>query len=204
MQLILKYFPELSQKQITQFFELQDLYLYWNSKVNVVSRKDIAHLYLNHVLHSLSIAKIIHFKKGTKVLDVGTGGGFPGIPLAILYPDVDFFLLDSIGKKVRVVNDISSSIGLVNVCSINDRVENITETFDFVISRAVTNMTQFRRWVFGKFTNRNINDLENGILYLKGGDLSEELKGIKHVQYRISDFFEETFFQTKKVIYVKG
>ena len=151
MQIIHKYFPELSKKQIKQFFELQDLYLYWNSRVNVVSRKDIDHLYINHVLHSLAIAKVIQFSRKTKILDVGTGGGFPGIPLAILYPNVDFFLVDSIRKKVRVVNEISSSIGLKNVCSINDRVENIHDSFDFVVSRAVTNMAQFRTWVAGKF-----------------------------------------------------
>jgi 16S rRNA (guanine527-N7)-methyltransferase len=202
MQIIHKYFPELSQRQIKQFLELYDLYLYWNARINVISRKDISHLYINHVLHSLSIARVIDFKKGTKILDVGTGGGFPGIPLAIFFPNVDFVLLDSIAKKVKVVNEISSSIGLANVSTINDRVENINGSFDFVVSRAVTNMTQFRNWVSGKFNKQNKNTIENGIFYLKGGDLLDELQAIKHVQYSISDFFEESFFHTKKVIYI--
>ncbi len=204
MQIIHKYFPELSQRQIKQFLELQELYLYWNARVNVISRKDISHLYINHVLHSLSIAKVINFQKGTKILDIGTGGGFPGIPLAILFPDVDFVLVDSIRKKVNVVDEISFSIGLENICTMNERAENINLSFDFVVSRAVTNMTQFRKWVVGKFNKQNKNMLENGILYLKGGDLSDELQGITHFQYRISDFFEESFFYTKKVVYIRG
>ena len=202
MQIIHKYFPDLSQKQIKQFSELQELYEYWNTQINVISRKDISDLYINHILHSLAIAKIVQFEKGTKILDIGTGGGFPGIPLAILFPDIDFLLVDSIGKKIKIVNEVSTSIGLTNICTIQERAENINETFDFVVSRAVTNMTDFKKWVKGKFNNRHNNTLKNGILYLKGGDLSEELKGISHTQYEITDFFEEDFFETKKIIYI--
>ena len=151
MQIIPKYFPELSEKQIKQFSELQELYEYWNAQINVISRKNISELYTNHVLHSLAIAKVIQFKTGTKVLDIGTGGGFPGIPLAILFPKTEFLLVDSIGKKIKVVNEVSASIGLTNVRTINERAENINETFDFIVSRAVTNMTDFKKWVKGKF-----------------------------------------------------
>ena len=159
-------------------------------------------LYINHILHSLAIAKDIQFEKGTKILDISTGGGFPGIPLAILFPEVDFLLVDSIGKKIKVVNEIISAIGLTNVRSAKERAENIKETFDFVVSRAVTNMTDFKKLVKGRFNHKQINTLSNGILYLKGGDLSEELKGIAHINHEIADLFEEEFFETKKVIYV--
>ena len=202
MQIILKYFPDLTEKQIEQFTDLQQLYQHWNAQINVISRKNMDSLYTNHILHSLAIAKVIQFEKGTKILDIGTGGGFPGIPLAILFPEVDFLLVDSIGKKIKVVNEVSKAIGLINVIALHERAENIKDTFDFVVSRAVTNMTDFKKWVKGKFNNTHNNTLNNGILYLKGGDLSEELRGISHSKYEIADFFEEEFFETKKVIYI--
>ena len=202
MQILHKYFSNLSGKQIKQFSELQELYEYWNSQINVISRKDISELYINHVLHSLAIAKVIQFKKGSKILDLGTGGGFPGIPLAILFSDVNFLLVDSIGKKIKVVNEVSASIGLTNIRTTHKRAENINETFDFVVSRAVTNMSNFKKWVKGRFNKTHHNTLKNGVLYLKGGDLSEELKGISHTQYDIADFFKEDFFKTKKVVYI--
>ena len=202
MQLIYKYFSELTTLQQKQFAQLQALYLHWNTQINVISRKNTDTLYINHILHSLAIAKVIQFEKGTSVLDIGTGGGFPGIPLAILFPATDFLLVDSIGKKIKVVNEVSTSLGLTNVRTMNERAENINETFDFIVSRAVTNMTDFKKWVKGKFNKKNNNNLDNGILYLKGGDLSKELRGIPHQQYEIADFFEEDFFTTKKVIYI--
>ncbi len=202
MQIIHKYFPDLTEKQIRRFSDLQNLYEHWNAQINVISRKDMDALYINHVLHSLAIAKVIQFEKGTSVLDIGTGGGFPGIPLAILFPETDFLLVDSIGKKIKVVNEVSSALGLTNVRAINERAENINETFDFIVSRAVANMTDFKKWVKGKFNKKHNNSLNNGILYLKGGDLSEELRSIPHQQYEIADFFEEDFFETKKVIYI--
>ncbi|HIK63058.1 MAG TPA: 16S rRNA (guanine(527)-N(7))-methyltransferase RsmG [Flavobacteriales bacterium] len=202
MQIIHKYFPDLTEKQIRRFSDLQNLYKHWNAQINVISRKDMDALYINHVLHSLAIAKVIQFEKGTSVLDIGTGGGFPGIPLAILFPETDFLLVDSIGKKIKVVNEVSSALGLTNVRAINERAENINEIFDFIVSRAVANMTDFKKWVKGKFNKKHNNSLNNGILYLKGGDLSEELRSIPHQQYEIADFFEEDFFETKKVIYI--
>jgi len=202
MQIIHKYFPDLTEKQIEQLADLQHLYEHWNAQINVISRKNMDTIYTNHILHSLAIAKVIQFEKGTKILDIGTGGGFPGIPLAILFPEVDFLLVDSIGKKIKVVNEVSSAIGLTNVRTLHERAENIKETFDFVVSRAVTNMTDFKKWVKGKFNNTHNNALNNGILYLKGGDLSEELRGVSHVKYEIADLFEEEFFETKKVIYI--
>ena len=202
MQIIHKYFPDLTEKQIEQFTDLQQLYQHWNAQINVISRKNMDTLYTNHILHSLAIAKVIQFEKGTKILDIGTGGGFPGIPLAILFPEVDFLLVDSIGKKIKVVNEVSNAIGLTNVIALHERAENIKDTFDFVVSRAVTNMTDFKKWVKGKFNNTHNNTLNNGILYLKGGDLSEELRGISHYKYEITDLFEEEFFETKKVIYI--
>ena len=202
MKIIHKYFPDLTEKQIQQFSDLQNLYEHWNAQINVISRKDMDALYINHVLHSLAIAKVIQFEKGTSVLDIGTGGGFPGIPLAILFPETDFLLVDSIGKKIKVVNEVSTALDLTNVRTINERAENINETFDFIVSRAVTNMTGFKKWVKGKFNKKHNNSLDNGILYLKGGDLSEELKGIPHQQYEIAGYFEEDFFETKKVIYI--
>ena len=202
MQIIHKYFPDLTEKQTQQFTDLQELYEHWNAQINVISRKNMDTLYINHILHSLAIAKVIQFKKGTTVLDIGTGGGFPGIPLAILFPEVEFLLVDSIGKKIKVVNEVSAAIGLTNVRTLHERAENINETFDFVVSRAVTNMTDFKKWVKGKFNKKHNNSLKNGILYLKGGDLSEELGGISHAKHEIADSFEEEFFETKKVIYI--
>lgn len=203
MQLIHKYFPNLSNKQVKQFSELEKLYEYWNAHINVISRKDISNLYLNHVLHSLAIAKVINFKKGTKVLDIGTGGGFPGIPLAILFPQTNFLLIDSIGKKIKVVNEIRTAIGVKNVRTLHERAEKINETFDFIVSRAVTNMSNFMNWAENKFNTTHRNSLDNGILYLKGGDLSEELKHIPHIKYKITDFLEEKAFKNKKIIYIK-
>ena len=202
MQIIHKYFPDLTEKQIQQFSDLQNLYEHWNAQINVISRKNIDELYTNHILHSLAIAKVIQFKKGTSILDVGTGGGFPGIPLAILFSEANFLLVDSIGKKIKVVNKVRAALDLTNVRTINERAENINETFDFIVSRAVTNMTDFKKWVKGKFNKKHNNSLDNGMFYLKGGDLSEELKGISHQQYNISDYFEEDFFETKKVVYI--
>ena len=203
MKLLLKYFPKLSDVQQQQFGQLYDLYCEWNSKINVVSRKDIDELYLRHVLHSLGIAKVVDFNDGTKVLDVGTGGGFPGIPLAILYPKCSFYLVDSINKKITVVKAISEAIGLQNVKATHSRVEAIDDTFDFVISRAVTSMPTFVKWVKSKINKKSNNNLKNGILYLKGGDLTEELKSFKTTTiFNLSDFFDEDFFETKKVVYL--
>ncbi|MCA0132412.1 16S rRNA (guanine(527)-N(7))-methyltransferase RsmG [Winogradskyella alexanderae] len=203
MELILKYFPQLTEEQIKQFEALEGLYRDWNSKINVISRKDIDELYLKHVLHSLGIAKVIQFKDGTSILDVGTGGGFPGVPLAILYPNCSFHLVDSINKKLKVINAISATIGLKNVKTTHSRVEAIDEKFDFIVSRAVTAMPEFNKWVRGKIAKKQRNTLKNGILYLKGGDLSKELKDFKAVKaYLLSDYFEESFFETKKVIYL--
>ena len=203
MQEITKQFPKLTENQIHQFEKLQDLYQDWNSKINVISRKDIDELYTRHVLHSLGIAKVITFKPNTKILDVGTGGGFPGIPLAILFPEVDFYLIDIIGKKIKVVNEVATALGLKNVKAEQMRAENVKQDFDFIVSRAVTNMPDFVSWVSGKIKKTNSNDLSNGILYLKGGDLTDELKNFpKATQYNLSDFFKEDFFETKKVVHL--
>jgi 16S rRNA (guanine527-N7)-methyltransferase len=203
--LILNYFPDLSQEQQQQFGELKALYAYWNERINVISRKDMDNFYEHHVLHSLAIAKVLAFKDGADVLDVGTGGGFPGIPLAILFPETKFHLVDSIGKKISVVNEVAQSLGLKNVTAQHERAEKINHQYDFIVSRAVTAMPEFLRWVRGKLKKENIHELPNGILYLKGGDLSEELKGIKHhiKIYNLSDYFQEEFFETKKVVYVR-
>lgn len=203
MELIFKYFPDLTEKKIKQFSQLQDLYAEWNAQINVISRKDIDNLYIKHVLHSLSIAKVIDFVEGSKILDVGTGGGFPGIPLAILFPKVNFLLVDSIGKKIKVVNGVKDSLGLTNLQAEHKRVEQVVDQFDFVVSRAVTKMKVFEQWVVKRISAKQKNNLFNGILYLKGGDLTEELRGIKNVElYNISNFFEEDFFETKKVVHV--
>lgn len=203
MELILKYFPNLTEKQIEQFSKLGELYRDWNSKINVISRKDIDELYLRHVLHSLAIAKVIEFKDGSNILDVGTGGGFPGVPLAILFPECQFHLVDSIGKKLKVINDVAEVLGLDNIKTTHSRVEVINETFDFIMSRAVTTMPVFVEWVKRKVKKKQLHAIKNGILYLKGGDLSEELKTFpKATIYNLSDYFVEDFFETKKVVHL--
>lgn len=207
MELLHKYFQELSEKQLKQFNQLHELYLDWNSKVNVISRKDIDSLYLKHVLHSLAIAKFINFTKGTKVLDIGTGGGFPGIPLAIYFPDTDFHLVDSIGKKIKVVQAVSSEIGLSNVTACHERAEKIKDQYDFVLSRAVTNLSDFKHFLKNKFKKEHRHlPIKNGVIYLKGGDLSDEILQSKlNVElHPISNFFEEDFFDTKYVMYWEG
>tara|TARA_B110000459_G_scaffold169090_1_gene188491 strand:- start:2034 stop:2663 length:630 start_codon:yes stop_codon:yes gene_type:complete len=203
MDLLLKYFPNLTQLQISQFSQLQELYKDWNLKINVVSRKDIDELYLRHVLHSLGIAKVVQFKPKTKVLDVGTGGGFPGIPLAILFPETQFHLVDSIGKKIKVVNDVSEGLGLQNIKTTQGRVEEIKGTYDFIVSRAVAQMETFVFWTKGKINKKQQHPIKNGILYLKGGDLSDELKKYTSATiYNLPDYFAEDFFETKKVVHL--
>jgi 16S rRNA (guanine527-N7)-methyltransferase len=204
MQIIEKYFTELTENQHRQFMMLEKLYRDWNAKINVISRKDLDNLYERHVLHSLAIAKIISFKKNTTILDAGTGGGFPGIPLAIMFPEAEFLLVDSIAKKIKVVNEISAVLGLNNVEALQARVEKINRSFDFVVSRAVARLPEFMNWCKGKIRRSGFNNLPNGIVYLKGGDLSEELAPIKkHTRvYQLSDYFEEVFFETKKVVHV--
>jgi 16S rRNA (guanine527-N7)-methyltransferase len=203
MELILKYFPNLTEDQITKFKKLESLYQDWNLKINVVSRKDIDELYLRHVLHSLGIAKVMPFNENAKILDVGTGGGFPGIPLAILYPEASFHLVDSIAKKLKVVDEVVEGLGLTNVKTTNSRVEDIKGTYDFIVSRAVAAMPTFVHWTKGKIAKTQNHPLKNGILYLKGGDLSEELKDYKTVTiYNLSDYFTEDFFETKKVVHL--
>lgn len=203
MELILKYFPELSDVQKEQFSKLQDLYQDWNLKINVVSRKDIDELYLRHVLHSLGIAKVMEFNAGSNVMDVGTGGGFPGIPLAILFPESNFHLVDSIGKKIKVVNEVVQGLGLENVRTTHGRVEEVKEEYDFIVSRAVAQMETFVRWTKNKIAKKATHPLKNGILYLKGGDLSEELKNFpKATIYDLPSFFDEDFFETKKVVHL--
>ncbi len=203
MNLILKYFPHLSEDQIDKFKKLESLYQDWNLKINVVSRKDIDELYLRHVLHSLGIAKVVQFKNGSKLLDVGTGGGFPGIPLAILFPECSFHLVDSIAKKLKVVDEVVEGLGLTNVKTTHSRVEDIKGTYDFIISRAVAAMPTFVHWVKGKIAKQQNHDLKNGILYLKGGDLSEELQDYRTAMiYNLPDFYTEDFFETKKVVHL--
>ena len=203
MHLLLKYFPELSDVQLHQFRALQGLYEDWNSKINVISRKDIESLYLRHVLHSLSIAKLIQFKEGSKILDIGTGGGFPGIPLAILFPDVEFHLVDSINKKLNVVNGVAGSLGLVNIKTTHSRAESIQGNYDFIVSRAVTTMPDFVSWVKNRVAKKSLHNLRNGILYLTGGDLTEELKLYKKATlYDLNTYFEEDFFETKKIVHL--
>ena len=206
MDIILKYFPNLTNDQIEKFKSLEGFYKEWNEKINVISRKDIDFLYERHILHSLGIAKVIQFAPGTKILDVGCGGGFPGIPLAILFPEVDFFMVDSIGKKITVVNEVAAGAGIKNIRSAHNRAESIKEEFDFVVSRAVTRLSEFTPWVKKKFLKTDKNSLSNGILYLKGGDLTEELAPYKNhpllMEYELKHYFEEEFFETKKVVYL--
>ncbi len=204
MELILKYFPDLTDLQKEQFAKLGALYNEWNEKINVISRKDMEHFYERHVLHSLGLAKTIQFAPGTKILDVGTGGGFPGIPLAIMFPETNFFLVDSIGKKIKVVQEVAAALGLKNVRAAHCRAEEVKEKFDFVVSRAVTRLINFYPWVHNKFAKKSINSLDNGILYLKGIELAEEFDEL-HKPYQLfalTEYFEEEFFDTKGVIHI--
>ena len=202
--LIEKYFPSLTIEQKIKFDKLYTVYDKWNNQINVISRKDMDHFYERHVLHSLSIAKIIDFKPDTTLIDIGTGGGFPGIPLAILFPQCTFTLVDSIGKKIKVVKEVCKELGINNVIALHSRAEQINEQYDFIISRAVASMPLFLTWVKNKLKNEHKNEIENGILYLKGGDLKEEMKTVKkHVRYyKITDLFDESFFETKKIVYL--
>lgn len=203
MELIEQYFPDITDAQRLQFQLLETLYQNWNLKINVVSRKDIDELYLRHVLHSLAIAKIIHFKPSTKIIDVGTGGGFPGIPLAIMFPETQFHLVDSIAKKLKVVNEVVEGLGLTNVKTTHGRVEEVKGTYDFIVSRAVAAMPTFVHWTKDKIAKKQNHDLKNGILYLKGGDLGEELQDFpKATIYNLSDFYKEDFFETKKLVHL--
>lgn len=204
MDLILKYFPGLTEEQKRQFAALYDLYLDWNSKINVISRKDIENLYEHHVLHSLGIAKVINFKPGTSIMDLGTGGGFPGIPLAILFPEVKIHMVDSIGKKVRVATEIANSIGLTNVTFRHARAEEEKQLFDFVVSRAVMPLTDLLKIIRKNISPKQQNSLPNGLICLKGGELEHEAMPVKHktTMWDLKDFFEEAFFETKKVVYV--
>ena len=205
MEIIKRYFPKLTDEQYEKFAQLEELYLHWNSQINVISRKDMENFHVHHLLHSLSIGKVINFKDGTTILDVGTGGGFPGIPLAILFPNCHFHLVDSVGKKIKVVKEIASAIQLNNVIATHDRVENIKNKYDFVVSRAVTKMPLFLSWVRKRIKKEQKNGLPNGVLYLKGGDLTEEMKPIQNYYdfYQLSDYFSESFFDTKKIVYVQ-
>lgn len=202
--IIEKYFPELTPVQKEQIDQLMPLYKDWNSKINVISRKDIEGLYERHVLHSLAIAKFIRFNPGTEVVDVGTGGGFPGIPLAILFPEASFTLVDSIGKKIKVVDEVSGALGLKNVSSTNERIEKLNNSWDFIVSRAVSDLPTFYTWVKNKIRRKNYNKINNGIIYLKGGDVKEELKTIKMKKKVIplSSWYTEEFFETKKLVYL--
>lgn len=202
--IVLNYFPNLTEQQKQQFLQLQILYEYWNSQINVISRKDIELLYERHVVHSLGIAKVISFRPETTIMDIGCGGGFPGIPLAILFPEVNFYLVDSIGKKIKVVTEIATALELKNVKAEHKRAEEVTEKFEFIVSRAVTEFSTFYRWVQNKISKKQFNNLPNGVLYLKGGDLEEELKDFKKrvVLYNLNDYFKEEFFDTKKVVYL--
>jgi 16S rRNA (guanine527-N7)-methyltransferase len=203
MKTITKYFNDLTEEKLHQFEQLEDLYREWNAQINVISRKDIDELYVRHVLHSLAIAKVQAFKPKSHILDVGTGGGFPGIPLAILCPETNFYLVDSIGKKIKVVKEVANALGLKNVHAEHGRAEKVKGEFDFIVSRAVTNMDDFVKWVRKKVTKKQRHELRNGILYLKGGDLADELTNFpKATLYDIHDFFTEDFFKTKKVVHI--
>jgi len=202
--LVQSHFPNLTAKQESQFAQLKDLYEYWNERVNVISRQDIKKIYLHHVLHSLAIAKLITFKPGTSVLDIGTGGGFPGIPLAILFPEVRFYLVDSIGKKIAVVNEVVKAIGLTNVSTEKARAEELNMKVDFVVSRAVAPVKDIVHWSSKLIKKGGTNDLQNGWILLKGGDLTEEIEqsGKTADVFEVSDWFKDEFFETKKVVYI--
>ncbi len=204
VEIIQEYFPDLSEKQKEQFAKLAELYADWNSKINVISRKDMDQFYIHHVLHSLGVSKVMPFEPGTKVLDIGTGGGFPGSPLAILFPETHFHLVDSIGKKITVVKDVVKQLKLTNVEAQQARAEELVRKYDFVVSRAVTRMINFYPWVKNKIRKEDINEYPNGILYLKGGDVDEEMEelGKSYVVYHLEDYFKEDFFETKKVVYM--
>jgi len=203
METLLKYFPDLTENQLQQFSQLGDLYKEWNSQINVISRKDIDELYTRHVLHSLAIAKVQLFKPKASILDIGTGGGFPGIPLAILFPGTNFYLVDSIGKKIKVVQEVATALGLKNVKAEHIRAEKVKGEFDFIVSRAVTKMDDFVKWTKGKIAKKQMHTLKNGILYLKGGDLTEELLNFpKATLFNITDYFDNDFFETKKVVHI--
>ena len=205
MKIILDKFPDLSEKQISQFSKLKDLYTYWNDKINVISRKDIENIYLRHILHSLAIAKFINFKNGTTVLDLGTGGGFPGIPLSIIFPNTNFILSDSIKKKIMVVNEVVKQLGLENVKSEWSRAENLNHKYDFLVTRAVAKMPKIIEWSKGNFNPISINDISNGIIALKGGDVTEELLGIEQKKIvDIKNFFDNHYFTDKKIVYVSS
>lgn len=204
MQIIQKYFPALTSQQIDYFTRIEPLYSEWNAQINVISRKDFSEFYERHVLHSLAIAKFIRFNPGSKILDVGTGGGFPGIPLAIIFPEVQFHLVDSIGKKIKVVKEVAGSLGLKNVTAEQIRAEQLNEKYDFVVSRAVTRLPEFVPWVRKNIAKKQINAIPNGIIYLKGGDIKDEIKPFKKNIFvqNLSDYFEEEFFETKKVLHL--
>jgi len=204
MQIIQKYFPNLTDKQIERFEKLQPLYAEWNAQINVISRKDFSEFYERHVLHSLAIAKFIRFKPNTVILDVGTGGGFPGIPLAIIFPKVKFHLVDSIGKKIKVVNGVADSLGLVNVKAEQIRAEQLKEQYDFIVSRAVTRLPDFVQWIQKNISKKQKNALPNGVIYLKGGDLTDEIAPFKKNIFvqDLAEYFDDEFFETKKVIHL--
>ncbi len=207
-QLIFDNFPGLTEKQKEQFSKLKSLYEYWNERINVISRKDMDNFYLHHVLHSLAIAKVVNFKDFTEIMDAGTGGGFPGIPLAVLFPEAGFYLVDSIGKKIKVVNEVVKELGLTNVVAEQIRMEQVDRSFDFVISRAVTDLEKFVRWTMYKIHSKSFNEKKNGILYLKGGNLTDELnrvKKLKKIKYKlfpVNDYFKNEYFEEKYVVYV--
>jgi 16S rRNA (guanine527-N7)-methyltransferase len=204
VEIVLKYFPDITPQQKEHFAALQGLYSEWNEKINVISRKDIEQLYERHVVHSLAIYKFLPFQPGSKILDIGTGGGFPGIPLAIMMPDVQFHLTDSIGKKIKVVQEVADALGLKNVKAEHIRSEQVKSKYDFVVSRAVAELKMLLAWSNGKVLKDNVNALPNGLICLKGGDLKDELKEVKREKeiYGLSDYFSEEFFETKKLVYV--
>lgn len=206
IEILLRYFPKLTSQQLEHFSALEELYRYWNERINVISRKDIDHLFLHHVLHSLSIAKVISFVNGTRIIDVGTGGGFPGIPLAIFFPECDFLLIDSIGKKITVVKEIASALKLENVTAFKSRAEEVDAQCDFVVSRAVATLSDLYEWTQHLVKPGGKNAMKNGWLFLKGGDLQSEIKSVEHsvIEIDIGNFFKEEFFEMKKVVYLSA